>query len=258
MTEERKTKVFWSADEKALLCREAARLLYTLTATGRLAALKQAQEVLPENRRRRIITLTGLDWFVEGVQLALEDLRSSVAEDVSQPPPPTLDTLSLDELYPLVRKRLVTELASFLTDVLNEVQWPSGMPAPAAEVSSAGGALIRNVLKGIGIPEPSPRPTVKIRSVLVVGLRGGQMEEIRRECGKRLDLRFVGADESKDRLKSMAEQADCAVAMTDFISHSHEDILTKRARKYVRSSGGLTRLKELLHGLETSPELAAA
>lgn len=249
----KKTKIFWSVQEKSMLCAEATRRLYSLEASSKLIALNQAQtHLLPESRRRKLLALTGMDWFATGVSTELAILKSAIQIEAAASASPAASqveplALAFEHLYPVLRERIVSEIASLISDVLQQVQWPSGLslgaqkppaPAPAAAAATPGFS--------------------KLPSVLVVGLRGGQMEEVRRDCGKRLDVRFVGADESKDKLRAMCEQTDYAVAMTDFISHSHEDILAKRAKEYIKSSGGLTRLKELLHDLEPSRELTRA
>lgn len=252
--EVRKHKIFWSDEEKALLCSEAARQLYSLNASSKLAALNQAQEAkLPSHRRRSIVALTSLTWFTEGIQRELDALRAAVLQEAATPPTPVHpdpQTMGLEQLYPLLRRRLVSELASFISDVLQEVKWPAAMQQPET-AAVVGTSLLRTVLSP---PPAGPR----LPSVLVVGLRGGQMEEVRRDFSKRLDLRFFGSDENKEKLRSMCEQTDVSIAMTDFISHSHEDILSKRAKRYVRSAGGLTRLKDVLRSIETEPVLAAA
>ena len=85
--------------------------------------------------------------------------------------------------------------------------------------------------------------------ILVVGLKGGQKTEIQRDYGAHFDLRFIGSDESKDQLRSMTEKASTTIVMTDFIGHSHEDIVKARSSHYLRQSGVITQLRETLAGL---------
>ena len=244
-----KTKVFWNEHEKRVLCAEAARLLHGLHATRKLDALMKAQAVLPANRRRKLLALTGMAWYEQGLSREIEilKLQTSQAEVAPTPPePPRLDELTVAQLYPLLRARLVTELASFVTDVLHEVRWPE-TDRESVGANSLGSTLLKRL---VADRSPSPDSSVRKRtSVLVVGLKGGQMEEVRRDFGKELDLRFFGADENKEKLRAMCEQVDFAIAMTGFISHAHEEIMTRRTRQYVRCSGGITRLKDTLQTL---------
>ncbi len=251
-TTSRKVKVHWSQEEKTMLCREAAELIHSRTQSSRLAALNQAQLGLPEARRRTILTLgDSVAWYTEGLQLELKALdaeeRARIAAEAMAPP--DLSSLRLDALYPLVRQRLVTELAGFLTDVLSAVQWPEALSKEAA-AAAVGSALLGRVAATAAAPA-TPTVSPKRCSVLIVGLRGGQMEEIRKAEGNRLDLRFFGSDESHEKLRFMSEQVDFVLAMTDFISHSHEAVLLKRkSHRYVRVAGGMTRLKTALRELQ--------
>jgi hypothetical protein len=258
-----KTKVFWSQEEKARLCEEAGRLLYTLQASSKLMALEQAQaNVLPAERHRKIVTIASIPWFTEGVQRELEKCRREVqAESASPETPPALPA-TLAQMYPQLRQLLVSELAALVSDVLKEIEWPTQAQGLLQVLQLGATRQTPPTREGAAAESPSI-PTAlghsKRTSVLVVGLRGGQMDEVKRAFDSRLDLRFFGADESKDKLRSMSEQVDLAVAMTDFISHSHEDIMLKKARKYIRSAGGMTRLKELLSTfVPQQPEAQAA
>ena len=289
MTTKPATRIYWSTEERQSLCETAARLMLDLRASRKLDALLQAQEaVLPKERQRKLVALSGLDWFVAGLDEALERIRderkatqantSQVSEQVvptSEPSPPadagpSAAPAGLPELFgqmwPVLRQRLVSELASMVTDVLRQVEWPassttqatqSGLPEAARLTVDAALSRLRQVSSEPAASAPhgasaqyAPRKT----SVLIVGLRGGQMEEVRRDFGSLLDLRFFRSEENKDRLRSMCEQAEVSVGMTDFINHSHDDILYSRSRRYIRSSGGITRLKAVLQDVVTRSE----
>ena len=47
----------------------------------------------------------------------------------------------------------------------------------------------------------------------------------------------------------MTEKAETTIVMTDFISHSHEDIVKARSSNYIPRSGGMTQLRSTLAGL---------
>jgi hypothetical protein len=251
------TKVFWNLQEKRQLCQASALLMLDLQASSKLDALHQAQQaVLPPERHRDLKTLQGCEWFLDGVEQEIDRLR---LERKARPPEnsavlASLDDMSLAQLWPLLRKRLVTEAASFLSDVLKEVKWPEQVTPEIAEATmDAVVSRVRHLPFLVSDAPKSAKP-----SALIVGLRGGQLEEIRRDFGEQFDLRFFTVDENKDKLRHMCEQVDHAIAVTDFISHSHEDIMKSRSRHYVRSNGGITRLKEVLKGLLGAARLPAA
>lgn len=93
-------------------------------------------------------------------------------------------------------------------------------------------------------------------SLLVVGLRNDMQQQIRKDFASEWDLRFVAKDESKDRLRTLADRSKHCIVMTDFIGHSHEDIVKARHPGYTRVSGGMTHLREAIAGLR--PQGASA
>ena len=47
----------------------------------------------------------------------------------------------------------------------------------------------------------------------------------------------------------MAEHCDAGIAFTDFLSHSHSDIMEARCKNYVAAGGGMTTLKDTIRNV---------
>ena len=86
-----------------------------------------------------------------------------------------------------------------------------------------------------------PRP-----AVLVVGLAGQQHIEVEKRFARMLDLRFVGRDEAKDKLRDESDKAQVAIVMTDRVSPSQFDIVKARAQNIIPQAGGLQHLQSTL------------
>lgn len=262
MTETKTTRIFWKEPEKKILCDEAARLLSGNLAYSKLDALKQAQQTkLPPGRRRYIHHLAGFDWFINGVESELKILRMSLAKTEA---PPLIDIPAkahaapsaeseLGPFYTLLRRRLVTEIADLISDVLQEVEWPQLNFLPQAGAAQQATEILKRYGPGIAESKQDKKPTV-----LVVGLKGSQMEIVKRAQGHRLDLRFIGATDSLEHLKHMAKQVDVAVSMVGFVNHSHTEILgdlakRQQLKKHILNPGGITKLKRLLDDIGQEP-----
>lgn len=273
-----KPKVFWRDAEKRALSAEAARLLADLEVGSTRDALMQAQNnVLPPERRRPIHTMTSVaDWYPAQLQAAASALQrereaaKAAADAQAEPTPvapatpepttvvePAAPTLAaaLGRPWAQLREHLVQEVAGIVAEGILRGLESVRLSAPQQQPSS---------------DQPEPRVHVPFvaepakerpPSVLVVGLRGGQVPQIEADFRGRLDLRFCGADDSKDRLRSMTERADTTVAFVDFLSHSHTDIIKARARHYIETAGGMTSLRKTLAdlaGQHTNGTAAAA
>jgi len=279
-------KVFWKPAEQAILARACAEAILSGAANTRAQALRVAQAALPPERRRNVNALTTLPWFEAGVDAALEEVSHrnvvkaveiaaaavspesapvplSNGHDRAQTPPQGASAPAplLPYVEPLaaphsaipgpvlvhlaaLRPLLVDAAADFLADVALAAfakfvtRLPTHPPEPPGREFEAPG-------------QHNPRPTAgaarQVRpAVLVAGLKGAQKAIIEAEFGNALNLRFYGSDESKDQLRTMAGAADVAVAVTDFLSHSHTDIMKARSANYVPTGGGMNTLRSTL------------
>lgn len=146
--------------------------------------------------------------------------------------------------YMNLRGMLVDELASVFLEAM--------LKAIGSGLLTHGETPQVQVSESHGIQRLRIAPKVRKPSVLIVGVldkKGGGKDMLEREYGDRFDLRFIGAQENKDQLRSMTEKADTTVLLTDSISHSHQDIVKARAVKYVFCPGGMTSLRQTLNGL---------
>jgi len=104
-------------------------------------------------------------------------------------------------------------------------------------------------------PQPFQVDKPKLKKILVVGLINSQIREIEKEFQDTLDIRFWRTDEHTNMLKSKAGQADYTILVADFVSHSHQEILNTLGVKFIRHSGGMTKLKDLLTGIYVNESL---
>lgn len=164
-------------------------------------------------------------------------------------------------LWKGIRERLVQEVSNVFVEGIHRgmqrITLIKPETAEVAETAKVAATHEPDPPRAATPAAPSPAPTNSkakpSQSVLVVGLKGDQPEHIRAAFADKLDLRFCSVDQSKDTLRTMASVADVVVGVTDFISHSHEDIIRNRSRHYIRSSGGITRLKQELSRLTGAP-----
>ena len=153
----------------------------------------------------------------------------------------------LSGLWRGVRERLVQEVSNIFVEGIHRGIHRITLAQPEAEVTTAAvptPETLRTAFPGV------PVPPKRNQSVLVVGLKGDQPDHIRAEFAEKLDLRFCSSDQSKDQLRAMTSAADVTVVVTDFISHSHEDIIKARSKRFIKSAGGITRLKQELARLD--------
>jgi hypothetical protein len=221
-------RVSWTHQEQQLLLDASARAISEGYVGTRLRAINQAQlEVLPENRRRKLAAITQLPWFEDGLKEALERRRKLETElerpqEADPPPAPTPSPGRLQEA-----------LQGFFQALRDEV---------LEEVQSILEARLGEALTMV------PKKQTKT-SVLIVGLKGGQMEEIKRDFDGKFDLRFIGSAENKHQLRAMVTAANVTLGVTNFMNHAGESIIKDRSARYIPVDGGITRLKDALRGL---------
>jgi hypothetical protein len=268
----RKTAVHWKPPEKAALCMDAARLLLDLQANGPRDAMEKAQlTALQPERRRTIASMASLaDWYPEGLQKARmallrereRETKAAIAaklkeQEAAAPAPASAPVLIEDQpkttalataaASPLalfgdwsrLREHLVQEIASIVAEGIHR-GLASVQLAPSQQQQAEPAPVRAHVPFVVSAPKERPP------SVLVAGLKDATASQIKAEFGAQLDLRFITPDKSKDQLRQMAEQADTTIAVIDFLSHSHSDIIKARSKHHIESSGGMTHLRQEL------------
>lgn len=264
-------KVFWTKDEKAAICAEAARLLIDLEAGSPRDAMEKAQlQALPPERRRKIGAMSLLEsWYPDGLKKARADVlrqreraakaeakaaQKAVAETTSAQvvevapvataiaPAPTTSLASVFGDWTRIREHIVNEIANMVTEGIQR-----GLANGLANVQLTPPAQAEdNGARAPHVPFVAERAKDRPPSILVVGLKGANVSQIKADFGDKLDLRFCDVDQSKDHLRSMTEKADTTVAVVDFLSHSHTDIIKARSRHFIESTGGMTHLRQEL------------
>lgn len=232
------TRIFWKEDEKLLLVQSAATRILDGAASSRLSALQQSQEVLPEDRQRHIQAMSVVPWYEDMLaseistqkrqrKNALEAQRVEEEIAAKMPAPDPL-AIAMRHVVDLMR----VEIARAIQEAFQ------GLPGVSP------GEAITEMAKALK-PVAQPRR----RSVCIAGLKGQQMEVIRREFEPMFDLRFHGSNDSKHQLRSLAEGSDVTVGVASFLDHSSTDIISARSPQPVLLHGGMVKLKETLRGL---------
>jgi len=274
--------IYWTREEKAAIATKAGQLIVNLEASGARDALLKAQKlVLPPQRQRDIAAMTVIrDWYPEALEQAkvvaqrerdeaIIKAQAQAAAAAAEPTAPAAGPAAVATLEPMPAPALApSPIASPVASIFNSGLWVNLRSQLVNEIASIVSEGVMRGLEAVKLGAPQPaqhapqdastdaqaphvpfvresRPP-KPPSVLVVGLKGGQVPLIEADFGAKLDLRFCGAHESKDQLRAMVDKADTTVAFVDFLSHSHTDIIKHRTHHYIESHGGMTSLRQKL------------
>ena len=199
---------------------------------------------MPKDRRREIAALSQVPWFIDGVPKKLKELEevqvtsleSQIAAAVEQ-----ANQKARDE----VEAELVSKAGALLSKILiAALQDPTlrMLLTPTPIIGATPQQPTHN---------PLPRGAAKEKKfrVVVAGALNDQARHLETTMGQRLDLRFWSKDQSSDTLKSMLKNADAAVGMVGFLSHSHDGILKSSKIPYHPVSGGVSQVKRTLEEL---------
>jgi hypothetical protein len=191
------------------------------------AALRRAQQVLPEGRRRSL-NLSG------NVTNALHSLEESgfLFDDkpmAERPAAPAPSAVAIAEP--------TNGIAASIRAVANEVA-----EQVAAAVFEEIKARLRTLSAEFVKQEARHRPRV-----LVVGPLPAQQNRLRSEVGELLDLRFVASDEPPRRVKEIAPTCVRTYLWTNYINHAHQEIAKNTVPDRVTLiSGGVETLRNAL------------
>jgi hypothetical protein len=93
------------------------------------------------------------------------------------------------------------------------------------------------------IEQASPQPQKK--KVVVVGLLAIQTQETQRDFGRVFNFKFIDANTPSQQIKESARDADIAIIMTKFTSHSTQSVLRQHPG-FTFCNGNSSALKNLL------------
>lgn len=211
----------WTGDETLAVARKAAEI-QAETQQPDLECWRQAQNVLPAARHRKIITVAVLSPQCrelykqhlralarqQSTYTAAATTHEATAADsaAASTEPLTLPTESpLELLAQLVAKRFVD---AFIDSAIEQLRRRSPDLYTAIEQLQQ---------------EPRAHTKPKQDSILIVGLLPNQQEQIRQKFGAKYDLKFVSSQESPQMISTRLGQARKILLMTQFINHSHQN-----------------------------------
>lgn len=210
------SRIYWSADERALVVNTIASYLKTngktvsdVTAPGWFPFyIKQAQVFLPEDRRRFITGENQIPWFLPALRAATGVGPQTDVEAYVR--------ANLDAVIAELRK----------THVVSEKT-----------------TCIARDLSALAKPASKQRQM----RVLVVGLLPAQAATVSAKYGDVFDLHFVDSGNHNRLTQGTPVAADYAVGLTSFVDHAQDAYLRKTYKaRYHPTYGGVSAVIRVL------------
>ena len=233
-------RIRWTIEEQHVLIEETAQVLFANRALSLREAFNKAQKKLPTHRTREIAALSQVPWLTDSVPKRLKELEANNAQTWEE------------------RIAQATLEAREQGKAEGEAQFAASAGALVAKVLIAAlqdplladlfsrSVDVRAPVVGNGVQRTTKAKKVR---VVVAGVLNGQARKIEETFGERLDIRFWTKDQSTDTLRSLLHQADAAIGMVGFLSHSHDGVLKASKVPYYPVSGGVTAIKHQLEQL---------
>lgn len=226
MTSNRKTKVFWTYEEKLLISKTALSIRATGFST--LDSIHQAIDKLPAGRRRKIAALSVVPDIVK--MMEDKDLKLPTFSTIEPPPPPP--DIPSGKLYDLVQE-LAGEFAVALANHL-EIELKR---------------RLQNVIQSARHEVVEEATSKRRRHVLIMGPQGQQRALLLHEYAPMLDIRFADDKDANDVIK-LANNSDAIIVWTKFVSHHNTKNLPRD--KSVLIHGGMDQIREELNRIYTA------
>lgn len=227
-----KTRIKWSADERAAIAAELVNVYVDNPYTNGYDAIMRAQRVLPKERQRSSMSKTMPTLYISEIaeaKLAASERRKVIKALHAVPTPvvdPTLGDV-FERMIDMIVRRVVAELRK---------------PVPAEPPVAAPPAPTRTNTKEreqLLAPAVKPDPI----NLLIIGLNGRQpdmIEDLEDKLG--MDFRFLTSEEAATRPFLHRTHT---VLMTRFISHAAQDKY-RCASKLHYCNGSVSELRNLL------------
>jgi hypothetical protein len=241
----KKTRIFWTREEWDDVTERAAELI-VFDGYSELEALNQAaQEAVPEHRRRHFNTSSKatVPEFAARIPKALEAQRRAAAGQQQEQEPAAKPAVVLPN------ESSAGLLARAFGQILLEA-----LESPRGQAAIMG-AFDTWQLKQEGLQAPAaPKPCATVtagfgprpRTVLVVGLLGVQIEQVKHEFANIFKLKFMSKTDGIDAIRSAAKSADHVFGMVSFCGGEVDRAVAKCTKEYTRVNGTMTDLRTQL------------
>ncbi len=227
------TKIFWTPQESETLHKEMVRLLRANPLLRKEQVLTQAQQVLPDGRRRKMGNST-VYRYRNWVDLARKEAKE-------QPPTsPTQEPAAAPAAAPAPVDHLRAILDGFLEALADKIVERIELRAQ----DFGGGVQEAYMLRLKHDPQPIPEQRAERLKVLVVGLLNQQAQTIIRSFPN-LEVTCLTTEEA---LKRDVLHRSYTILMTKFINHSVQDKYRK-APSLRLCNGGVSELSAMLKSI---------
>lgn len=236
------SRVRWSPEEQAQLIELAASAMKNKEVFSLREALEKAQSQISKERRRDIAALSQVPWFIDGVPKKLKELEEVQVNSLESQIAEAVEAANMRARLE-IEGELVSKAGALLSKILvAALQDPTLRMLLPPGIAATPQHAPHNPMPRGASKEKKPR-------VIVAGALNDQARHLETTMGNKLDLRFWSKDQSADTLKSMLKNADAAVGMVGFLSHSHDGILKSSKVPYHPVSGGVSQVKRALEEL---------
>lgn len=235
--------VRWNLEEQQQVAQQAAKIRLEQQ-LGELDAWRQAQQVLPTHRRRKIITISLIAPATRALyKQQLQELQRR-PKDVPKPEVPQQSAVP-----PVPSEESTTPVVDDLLEALADAVAIKFAEAFRRSMQRQLREIAPAIAEQLQLEPPQSRQSK--RSLLVVGLLPAQAETMRKRFGDRLDLRFVSSQETPQVISSRIGNSDKVILMTNFINHSHQNAAMQAAGRdnVLLVTGGISSLTKQLDRL---------
>lgn len=223
-------RVYWNEDDKKILLDRVFDLRLQFPEENLTILVNMAQEKLPKEKRRNIISAKGMcQWLVDDLTQKLLDFRAGKGRIHVQ----TTEVPRLVSIEDQPLEILVAELVKKFVKKLD------GIEKRVGNVQSN----IDTIYKQMNVQDNKKKREEKApkKTVTVIGLIPDQVNHLQEKYGGRIDLRYLTTNSNTTQVP---KKTDYIVLMTKFMNHGWQDfVFNKYDRKNVYfCDGGMTKL----------------
>lgn len=236
------TRIVWNKAEKADFYNRLVELFASKPHLDAKTALREAQSVLDDSRRRKVTDGTVFVYKAFVAKARAEAKSARQPETVAAPQSVAEPTNPLLKIFDDLLDVLADRIADRLRDQMTVAEQKPSVVIERGYVENRTAGNARERLAALSTPSEKQRKP----SVLVVGLNGCQMGVISKSFPE-LDFTFMTGEDAVTRNRA---KADHTVLMTKFINHGvHSKYRTVPNLHYC--NGGVSDLNTMMYAIRT-------
>lgn len=226
-------KTYWNDEEKHLFAQYVYEIRITNLGMPWRQVMAEANALMPQHKQKSTVphSASQIPWLPKLLdQISREPKDTRYNEPIIEmSPEPVVQEAPQPVVQAVTPPSNMNDMMITMMAAMFKQAMPAIMHDPEAQKKLQAAMLGTSEAAAVAPVQPVKQQPQAKKKVIVVGLLPVQANEVQKEFGRVFDMKFVGTNVPSQQIRDSAKNADIAICMTKFVSHSTQNTLRGHA-----------------------------